>query len=471
MSFIEEQRKQVLEDNNIAQSDFLDFLENLPLDTSVINVNIPLSGDIDGEVLTKCSFKGIHAITFVDGKITSLKNIPEGVTKFHCVGNYLKDLPVLPNSVVDLDLHKNTIKIVNGPWPNDLKELNLSENNIYSLEELPKGLEVLNIDNCGLRVLKLDGILNLRVLHCSGNPGLIIENIPDTLTDLQMDNDVITEVNKLRNEYDKEKDLPEKYANFQDSLQTYFEMKNTYNTRVLKIKRETYKSSKTKKERKIKLKALKPKCIACNRPVGSVFENKGRKFIARCGDTVNPCPLNIELFGGEYENISDTIPIYDGILKYIKQNIIKDKLDVVFQYISEDDGIVYFKDNLDNYTTENHHFETLKKENDNLYFDEEQTEKLSIKKKKISQIKERIQQMTDTYNIEENPQILKDIMTVYIQELMPEINNNALIKYQTREIDLDIKTNQYKLFQKHWRINQLEYTFGEYPRVIHFRVK
>ena len=169
MSFIEEQRKQILEENNTAQTDFLDFLENLSPTVSTIDVSVPLSGDIDCEVLTKCSFKGITALTFCPGDITSLKNIPQGITKLVCAENFLTDIPVLPESIVELDLHKNAVRLANSTWSRDLKELNLSDNQISSLENLPVGLEVLKVENCRLKILKLDGLEKLRVLHCSGN--------------------------------------------------------------------------------------------------------------------------------------------------------------------------------------------------------------------------------------------------------------------------------------------------------------
>jgi hypothetical protein len=93
------------------------------------------------------------------------------------------------------------------------------------------------------------------------------------------------------------------------------------------------------------------------------------------------------------------------------------------------------------------------------------------KKRKIFQIRERIEDIVKKYHIEENPEILKDAMTIYIRELIPEIQNRDILQYPTREIDFNEKTEQYTLFQRNWQKNQFEYTFGEYPRVIHYKVK
>ena len=100
---------------------------------------------------------------------------------------------------------------------------------------------------------------------------------------------------------------------------------------------------------------LKPKCIYCDRPVGSVFENKGRSFIARCGDKSQPCPFHIELFGGEYGNVTDMMEQYERYMLITKEDIITTKLDVLFKYMSEKSGVDLFKDSLDYYTKDNVH--------------------------------------------------------------------------------------------------------------------
>ena len=272
----------------------------------------------------------------------------------------------------------------------------------------------------------------------------------------------------MRSEINSSEKESEKHANFNECLQEFFRLKSLYEAKVLALKRNIFKEAKSKKEFKRKVSLLRPKCVNCDRSVGSIFENKGRTYIARCGDTAHPCGFRIELFGGEFESVKDSVERYDKLLEITKLFIIKDKLDVVFDYMTEEDGVEMFKENLDEYTKENHHFQTLKKEYDDLYFNEEDEEKLAVKKKKIAQIKERIQELFHIYKMDENPEALNDVMTAYVTELIPEINNEAFILYKIREINFDENRQLFELFQQNWRLNQLEYTFGEFPRVIHF---
>ena len=144
-----------------------------------------------------------------------------------------------------------------------------------------------------------------------------------------------------------------------------------------------------------------------------------------------------------------------------------DKLNVLFHYVSEKDGVELFKANLDFYTEENIHLNTLKKEYDELYFSEERKEKVDVKMKKIKDIQELIGELFT--KVADDPHIMKDAMAVYVDELVPEMENLQFIKYDTRELLVD--DTKTELYQTPWRIQQLEYTFGEYPRVLKFRVK
>jgi|LauGreDrversion4_2_1035121.scaffolds.fasta_scaffold75406_2 hypothetical protein len=472
MSLLDEQRTQIVEENT-GQADFLDILENLSPTTTDIILQKSLSGDIDGEVLEKCAFTGITSIVFAPGNITSLQNLPGGVTKVICAENYLGAVPAgLPASIVELDLCKNAIRQAEGvQWPRDLLELSLSENPISGLDNLPDGLEVLRVENCRLKVLRLDGLYKLRVLHCSGNPGLVIENVPESLEDFQSDNDVLREIGKLRDE-EGDKEAPEKRADYQECLRTYFQLKQGYQDRAFQIKQNTYRETKTKKEWRMKRRTLKPKCIYCDRPVGSIFENKGRSFIARCGDKAHPCPFHIELFGGEYSHVAEKMEDYEKLMHITKESIIRTKMDVLFQYLSEKSGVDVFKDVLDYYTKDTVHYTSLKKEYDDLYFNEELKEKIEKKDEKIAKTQDRISELFKTYRGDDNIETLKDAMTVYISELLPEIQSSAILRYPTREIFLseDDKSPSI-LFQRSWRPQQIEYTFGEYPRVIHYKVR
>ena len=145
MNFIEENRKIAIEENT-AQPDFLTFLENLDPQLSDIIVRDGLSGDLDLNVLRECNFKNITSLQFSKGNITSLKNIPDGITRLLCPQNLLQTIVPddLPTSLVELNLSENGIKRIDAlDHLVHLKELNLSNNQLSFLDKLPKNLEIL----------------------------------------------------------------------------------------------------------------------------------------------------------------------------------------------------------------------------------------------------------------------------------------------------------------------------------------
>uniref|UniRef100_A0A6C0DXF9 Leucine-rich repeat domain-containing protein n=1 Tax=viral metagenome TaxID=1070528 RepID=A0A6C0DXF9_9ZZZZ len=471
MSFIEEQRKTVIEDNNTAQEDFFNLLEHLnPADINII-VREPLSGDLDFEILQKCNFSNAVSICLSPGNITSIRNIPKGITKLECGENLLVDLPEFPESLTELDIHGNYVKRL-PELPVNLRELHANDNQLQSLDRLPEKLVVLKCSNNYLKTLSLAGLDELKTLHCSNNPLLVVEHLPETLTDFVMENDVATQVNRVTepNTPKDPENTIEKRANYKECLYTYFELKNRYMTGVYKLKQDTYRRSKSKKEARVKMRNLKPKCIECNRPVGTVFKTKGRTHIAKCGDESSPCSLDIELFAGEYNTVGDLLDYYKNSIETTKQKIMVDKLEVVLNYILEEDGVTLFKENIGDYTKENVHYDLIKKEHDNLRFNEETYEKIRQKQQKMKEIQERID---DMYKVAaatgDGATAFKDAMAMYIDELLPEVENMQYIKYQTREIEEN--NGIYRVCQYPWKIHQFEYTFGEYPKVVKFRVK
>lgn len=468
MNFIEERNKNTIQENNTAQSDFLDFLDHLNPQVSDIILREPLSGDLDFSVLKECNFTNITSLQFAMGSITSLKNIPEGITKIICEDNLLLNIDNLPISLVELNVSGNGIKQLDLLEVENMKELNISRNQFTSLSDLPKDLEILKCENNGLKVLNLEGIEKLKVLHCSNNPSLAIEQFPDTIIDLQMENNPLIQINKSDDESDEDTEN-ENHADYIESLNTYFDMKNEYINNVYSMKKQVFKKAKSKKAARMMIAELKPKCINCNRPVGSIFSNEGRTYLARCGDPKNPCNLDIRIFAGEFVKIDNLLEIFHEDIQNEKEDIIRQKLDTLFNYISENDAVIIFKKKLEKYTETNAFLKELIDEYTDIYFNEEKKDKIRKKIEYIGKIQERFNDIIVKYKQSDNMSLLKDAMEIYVSEIKPEMENLQMIKYETIEIEKE--KDDYIMVQRAYRLDKLDFTFGSYPKVIKFRSK
>lgn len=469
MSFIEEQRKNAQE-NNTAQSEFLDFLDHLNPQVNDISIREPLSGDLDFSVLKECNFSNITSLQFEKGNITSLKNIPEGITKLICMDNLLVDID-LPASIVEVNVSGNGLKHIDFKELVHLKELHICGNQFSTLYDLPKGLEILYCKNNQLKNIDLEGVENLKVLHCSNNPSLTIAHFPDTITDLKMENNPLLQIHKEGDDHsDKSsEDHGENHADFMESLNTYFEMKTEYQKKVYEMKKQVFNKAKSKKSAKKLMAELKPKCINCDRPVGSLFSNEGRTYLARCGDAKNPCNLDIKIFAGEFGLLDHLLKSFQEDVQDKKQDIIKQKLDTLFNYIGEREAISLFKEKLEEYTEVNTFLKELIDEYTVLNFNDERKEKVQKKMAHIEKIQERFNDLIEKYNQTDNRELLKDAMTVYINDIKPEMENLRMMKYETMEINKE--GSDYVMFQKEYRLDKLDFTFGSYPKVLKFRSK
>jgi hypothetical protein len=134
---------------------------------------------------------------------------------------------------------------------------------------------------------------------------------------------------------------------FIDGLNTYYKLKNEYLEYILQLKKDIIKIPDLNwKEKRIEYQRVKPKCINCKRPVGSIFSTKiedlERHLIALCGDKKDPCTLNINIGLGLIYNLQNDIYHDEKIISDLKREIVIDKNDLLFGYITAKDAVEKF---------------------------------------------------------------------------------------------------------------------------------
>ena len=472
MSFIQEQRDSALEENT-AQRDLLDYLENLLPTITEIDIKIPLTGDLDFNILKECNFNNITSITVGPGKITSIINVPEGITYLSCSKNLLTQLDNnLPSSLIDLNASYNGLKQMDFSNLSKLKNLTLNYNQMVELENLPSTLETLYCNNNLLKRIDLEGITELKVLHCSyNNPALIIQHVPDTITDLQSDNSPLIDIQGKHEELVGRENFANSGPEFLESLDKYFELKTKYETKMRTMKQTIYKRALSKKAAKASVKMVRPPCVQCSRPVGTIFSNIGRNYTALCGDRVKPCSLNIKIYAGKFDSIDNEINFLHGLVENAKEKIIRLKMDALFNYTDEKKAATKFKEEFENYNETNFLLDEVKKKYEELHFNEETNDKIKAKQGDIDNLKEDIARFLKEYSATGNKIILEQALTKHIKELIPETRSGRYLKYGTMEVG-DTEPEKfrtlYTLFQKDIALNKLDFTFGEPARVVKF---
>jgi hypothetical protein len=475
MSIADIERESIINEANTAQDTLLFLLNAIPTDTRELIFGESFRGDLDFSVLGTLGYRFIQKIEFTHkGEITTVSNLPPDLKTFICPNQMMTEFDNKLFYLEELDLASNHLRKIDlVPFPTLIK-LNLNRNELSELKDIPTDLEELYVDHNNIRILKLKNTLKLRVLHCVGNDLIRIQNVPDSMVDMKLDESPLSQVD---NRVDPEEaDQAERNIDYVESLREYFNLKNKYETAALDMRTKLYSRGLTRKQKINLAKEARPKCIRCSRPFGTVFESVDRKYIARCGNKQNPCDLNIQLYRGHFTIRETLMNNTQFMVSDTKESIIKQKLDTLFGYISEKESAQLFQDELETHNTYNEAYNSIRNEFNDLHNNPHTHELILAKTRQIYELKNTMKQMLEEYEAEFNPNIMEAITNVYVNEYMPEIQNLRRMKYEVMEMNAVFKSSDtkdesdvYQMFQKDVALMKRMVSEEEPPRVIAFK--
>lgn len=473
MNIIDDEIQDILENNNHAQAQFENLLNSYSKETNEIIVKDPLHGELDLSILVSNGFLQVRKIIIGEGKLTRIENIPQKLPQirvFHCTNNLLKNIENLPTSLEELNLDGNQLSEIDISVLDNLKTLHISDNRLTSLENFPETLEELHASSNQLTQLDFSSAHSLKVINISENNILRIENLPDNIIELNMENNPdIQFINS--NIPIQPKDMhrkSKKQMDIYEALDKYLKLEYKY----LKNQERTRTSKKSSTE--------KAKCVNCNRNVGTKFFKKNQHYMAICGDETSPCDLQIDIFMGDYNIIDEVMNLFKESTEELKVDVIKQKLDTLFNYTSEEASVENFKQVLDKYNADSDTYKSILDEY-NLHMNNNVTKQLIAKyDKDIYNITEKIKVLISEYKETNNKQLLTDATNVQLKELNPLIKKRRELAYPVMEMNHysiekkqierdDIYGNEYdELFQYPFTIDKLTYNSGRQPKVIKF---
>ena len=273
------------------------------------------------------------------------------------------------------------------------------------------------------------------------------------MTDAPTIHDCINEFYKLKNSY--EQDYKDKYIVPIIKLTKSFKEKRVFYSRL------------TKQE-----------CINCNRNVGTIFtitydaEELSRRFIVKCGDLNEPCPLDIQLMYSERTQIDDETNICIDTLRQIKLDIIKQKNNSLFFTSIAYASIAKVK-NFETLTDE------LKQESnycgsllENKMLITHNPIKIELLKKNVVEFGTDLlvpfKTMVHEYMTTKNDLIMQNAVKFYVNEMVPKLKIIQDLKYQVNLVEIDIDDGKFKLFQYKNSLQSTEFFYEADDKVISF---
>jgi hypothetical protein len=251
---------------------------------------------------------------------------------------------------------------------------------------------------------------------------------------------------------------------WQEGINDYYKLKRDYESSIDKEVKKLDKGLSIQEKRK-EFKKLKPKCIDCNRPVGTTFSiafdkaKDGRILSAVCGDKVDPCNLNINIFLGYTETYPEIIKGLENDIKKIKNEIIVDKNKLLFGFITTEQAL----ENFDSYSS------TISEKTERLtsvlelYLNEtdntEVNETIRTLQSEIYLTIGYIKDAMTSYDRTNNSQFVQDSVNIFVNQLTPKMTQLMNLKYNYNNVELE--NGVFRLVQKKTSIEQIELTYND----------
>jgi hypothetical protein len=251
------------------------------------------------------------------------------------------------------------------------------------------------------------------------------------------------------------------------AVNDFYKLKEKYEKENTEIKKKIIDNpSLSWKEKRNEYQKIKPKCINCKRPGGTLFfckfreedDREFRQLKAICGITVEPCNLNITINVGKYIYFSDGLKDYEQEIAKIKKDIIEYKNKLLFGYMTTNEALVKFdnlKSLLSDYTT---YSQSFLEEYLHIIDNTKQKQKLQQEIEQSYNFINQIKKCIADFNETTDTQFVRDAIEIYDTNLKPILNKIINDKYKVNFVWYNDKT--YYLIQEKHSIKELEINEG-----------
>ena len=117
--------------------------------------------------------------------------------------------------------------------------------------------------------------------------------------------------------------------------QLFYELKNKYETKYAKMKSKIIKENKNKVKQRELIKEIQKKCVNCGKIGGTIFSQDNEYLYASC-NAVNKCELKLKIKKAGYISEKDFSKSNQSNLEELKSNIVKNKLNLLYNLEKED---------------------------------------------------------------------------------------------------------------------------------------
>ena len=242
------------------------------------------------------------------------------------------------------------------------------------------------------------------------------------------------------------------------ALNEFYNLKHKYENNLKNSKYALIKNTDlTKQQKRNKFLKKKKLCINCQQEGGTIFTITKNNLSAICGNKNTPCDLNINIKKKHYKESNVLCEILQDEMNTIKREIIINKMDLLYQYKTEEEIVDIFeklKEDLTNISMSyedalHHYFQIV----DN-----------KIKKEEIKKFKSdfhnylnEIDGLNTEYIETNNIELIKNAIKIYNEKIIPIVDNIQRVQYKETYIEYgDTNDSNINLIQNEYTISDLE---------------
>jgi hypothetical protein len=229
----------------------------------------------------------------------------------------------------------------------------------------------------------------------------------------------------------------------------------------------------SKKEKQREFQKIKYKCVKCKNIGGTKFTstisevdgNKVRILQAICGNTENPCTLNIKIELPEVQLFPDVLKDIEEEVKADKDAIIRYKNNILFGYSNSDQVVGDFNKLKENVTSIVETYSSYLDEYYSIIDNEGTSENITKNEIEINIAITEIKKLIKEYNSTNNNELMVDAIKVYTDTLDPLLKKTMQLKYKENEVVFDTNEHAYSLIQHKYKLADIEFSLSE-PKVL-----
>ena len=262
-----------------------------------------------------------------------------------------------------------------------------------------------------------------------------------------------------------------------DAINEYYKLKMKYETELFKNKKKIInKTQLSLNEKRREFAKIKPKCINCNRPGGTIFSTTfdekadSRELKAICGVRTQPCNLNITILVGKFELFPIILNEMSQEIKDEKTKIINNKNRNIFGYITSQQTLKlfdYLKEQVTDATTL---YMSYLEEYLDIVENKQKNNDLRRDQEFFYAFVTEIHNAINLFNSSDNTQYMHDVVEIYINKLLPLLDKIMKLKYSKSEVVYNENDNTYHLIQNKYTFKDIEFNLGE-EKVVSFVTK